>query len=246
MQCFAQSHIGLVRETNQDSFTIHENKNGDFLAVVCDGIGGGNAGDVASQLAISYILEHFMIAKSLRDDMEVKRWILRVVQEANDAILEKSRTNKDYDGMGTTCVGVLMTSVGTYIFNSGDSRIYALYDDLVALTEDHSYLNELLAKKEVSEEEAYSHPSRNMLTNALGIWKNVIVDVNKIKDGFSNLLLCSDGLHGFVSLDEVRNVLLEKESAKEKVETLIQMSLDAGGLDNVTVIVIEMDGDTNA
>ena len=178
--------------------------------------------------------------------MEVKRWILRVVQEANDLVLEKSRTSVQLEGMGTTCVGALITSIGTYIFNAGDSRIYALYDDLVPLTEDHSYLNELLTKREMSEEEAFQHPNRNMLTNALGIWKNIIVDVNKIKEGFSSLLICSDGLHGYVALNEIRSILLEKASVESKVEQLIQSSLDAGGLDNVSVIVIEMAGDTNA
>ncbi|MCR1978423.1 serine/threonine-protein phosphatase, partial [[Clostridium] innocuum] len=126
----------------------------------------------------------------------------------------------------------------------GDSRTYGLYaDDFLALTEDHSYIADMLKRGELSEEEAAVHPNRNMLTNALGIWDSVRIDINKIKNDYKALLICSDGLHGYVSEAIIREILESKRSVEDKVRMLIDKALLAGGYDNVSVIIVEQAGD---
>lgn len=243
MRYFARSHQGLRRKNNQDSVLVTENSYGALLAVVCDGIGGGNAGDLASQMAVSYLQECFsqMDMQALKD-VEVKNWLLQVVNEANDLIFTKASAHEDTAGMGTTLVGVIYCNETTYVFNVGDSRTYGLYtDDFLCLTEDHSYIADLLKRGEISEEEAKVHPNRNMLTNALGVWDCVKVDISKIKNDYQALLICSDGLHGYVEEDLIQHILRSQHTTQAKVDMLIQASLDVGGYDNVSVIVLEQE-----
>ena len=137
-------------------------------------------------------------------------------------------------------VGILHCPNATYVFNVGDSRTYGLYeDDFLCLTEDHSYVADLLKRGEVSEEEAKHHPNRNVLTNALGIWDSVKVDINKVKEDYKMLLVCSDGLHGYVSEELIRHIMESDCALQAKVDLLIQAALDAGGYDNVSVILVD-------
>lgn len=242
---FGSSHVGLRRDDNQDCFCILENQYHSILGVVCDGIGGGNAGDVASKIAVDHMKERFEQALFCdKSDLDVKHWLHEVIQEANDLIFTQAARSQKQKGMGTTIVGVLVCSQATYIFNVGDSRTYGLYyDDFICLTEDHTYVADLLKRGEVSEEEAMTHPNRNVLINALGIWNRVRIDINKIKNEYSSILICSDGLHGYVHEDTICSVLQDTtRQIEEKVKTLIEASLDAGGYDNVSVILIEKDG----
>lgn len=243
MKYYGRTHAGLKRKNNQDSILL-EHKDGRILAVVCDGIGGGNAGDVASRMAVAHMKDRFQEMETCESDLDVKHWLERTIQEANDLIFTQSTKKIEQKGMGTTLVGVLHCDKATYIFNVGDSRTYGLYeDDFLALTEDHSYVAGLLKRGEVSEEQAMNHPNRNVLTNALGIWDTVKIDINKIKNDYVALLVCSDGLHGYVSEDTIRYVLASKDyPIEEKVNVLIQDALDAGGYDNVSVIILEKDG----
>lgn len=246
MKAFGASDIGLHRKQNQDSFMIVEHDNHDMLAVVCDGIGGGLAGDVASHMAVTHMKERFLQKNSFSGDLDVKHWLKQVIQEANDLIFMQSANSLQQKGMGTTCVGVLSTHENVYIFNVGDSRIYGLYDrELICLTEDHSFVQDLLKAGEITEEEAKSHPNRNMLTNALGIWDNVKIDINKIRTGFDRLLICSDGLHGYVSEEIIYKILTQNIDIRNIVHNLITASKEVGGYDNVSVIVMmREDGDS--
>lgn len=240
MMYFGASDVGLHRKQNQDSYITAENMVGDILAIVCDGIGGGLAGDVASHMAVTHLKERFLRQEPLQDDQAVKRWLNKVIQEANDLIFVQSAQSHEQKGMGTTCVGVLKNQQATYIFNVGDSRIYAVYDeDFICLTEDHSFVHDLLKAGEITEEEAMHHPNRNMLTNALGIWDHVKIDINKIHDDYQTLLICSDGLHGYVEECEIYNLLTSPKEIRKKVFDLIDLSKRAGGYDNVSVILIE-------
>ena len=116
--------------------------------------------------------------------------------------------------------------------------------DFLALTEDHSYIADMLKRGELSEEEAAIHPNRNMHTNALGIWDSVRFDINKIKNDYKALLICSDGLHGYVSETIIREILESTRSVEDKVRLLIDKALLAGGYDNVSVSIVEQDGDS--
>lgn len=246
MKAFGASDIGLKRKENQDSYVIAKSENGNLLAIVCDGIGGGLAGDVASHMAVAHMKERFLQKQEFSDDLDVKHWLKTVIQEANDLIFMQSAKSAMQKGMGTTCVGVLYTKAQAYIFNVGDSRIYGVYDHhFICLTEDHSFVQDLLKAGEITEEEAKHHPNRNMLTNALGIWDNVKIDINKIKDGFSYLLICSDGLHGYVKEEEIIRILSKTEDIRNLVYELINASKSAGGYDNVSVILLHEDGETD-
>lgn len=244
MKYFGASDVGLHRKQNQDSYGIVENEHHDVLAVVCDGIGGGLAGDVASHMAVTHLKERFLTHAPFQDDLDVKRWLKNVIQEANDLIFIQSAKSVGQKGMGTTCVGAIVTANDTYIFNIGDSRIYGMYhQEFIALTEDHSFVQDLIKAGEITEEEAKHHPNRNMLTNALGIWDNVKIDINKIRDDYDFLLICSDGLHGYVGEGDICGVLMNKKEIRHKVYDLIELSKNAGGYDNVSVILLDRRGE---
>lgn len=240
MNYYGMSDCGLVRKQNQDSFFCTENKNQELLAVVCDGIGGGKAGDVASQLAVKILSERFALKPLGASDADEIAWIEASIKEANDAIYLDSLTSRSKQGMGTTLVGVLINTLGTYVFHLGDSRVYGYYDEFVCLTEDHNLAADLIKSGELSELEAINHPKGKALTNALGIWNKYIVDINKIRSDFRYLMLCSDGLHGFVSEEIIMRIMMdETKRLSSKVKLMIEAANNSGGYDNTTVILIE-------
>lgn len=246
MRFYGMSDIGLVRSVNQDSFCATFNINNDFMAIVCDGIGGGKAGDVASSLAVESMRASFLKNPVLKNDEDVQHWLHETINEVNDTIFSQSTSNRSQHGMGTTMVGIIITKLSSYVFNIGDSRAYAMYDDLICLTEDHNLLSDLLRSGEVSQETAHNHPQRHVLTNALGIWDNVRVDIARINNDYTQLLICSDGLHGYVKEGIIKEILLLNEGIKVRTRKLIDHALEAGGLDNVTVILIDQrEGDLN-
>lgn len=241
MDYYGASDKGFKRELNEDSYCCLENSNGDFLACVCDGIGGAAAGEVASKLAVIYLQDHFQMAKPFTSEPAIMDWIKQTIEAINDHIFTAAMRSIKQRGMGTTCVGFLRSNERTFVFNVGDSRVYALYDDsFLAMTEDHSYIADLLKNGTITLEQAKVHPARNMLTNALGVWDHVKIDIHKIREDYRSLLVCSDGLHGYVSEDTIQSVLSNKEkSCEEKVSLLIQIANDMGGYDNVTALVVQ-------
>lgn len=241
MKCFGMSDIGLIRETNQDSFFYAQNDSNEFLAIICDGIGGGKAGDVASQLAISSLQQAFAQKPAMASDVENQAWINEVVTNANALIYEESLTSRKKIGMGTTLVAALVHDDSTLVFHMGDSRVYGVYDqEMICLTEDHNLAADLIKSGEISEEEAMHHPKGKALTNALGIWSQFHVDINKVKQDYDYLLLCSDGLHGYIQEKIIKEVILSGTlTLQDKVQSLVNASIQAGGFDNITVILIE-------
>lgn len=246
MKYYGLTNIGLLRESNQDSFFTRFNKHDEFMAVVCDGIGGGKAGDVASQLAVESIEEAFLNKDKLETELEIKSWIADTVHTANERIYNDSLTSRKKHGMGTTLIGIMLVEEKTYMFHMGDSRVYGFYDDMVCLSEDHNLAADLIKSGELSEEDALKHPKGKALTNALGIWSQYRVDINKIKEDYHYLLLCSDGLHGYVSEEVIEQIVSDISlTLNDKVEALINAALQAGGYDNVTVVILDMDGGKN-
>lgn len=243
MRAFANTDVGSTRKLNEDDYCVLQNQNNDWLAVVCDGIGGAAAGEVASHLAITTLREEFLKAPDFSRDSQVVDWIRSTLNIANDAIYLESMENKKERGMGTTCVGAIIANHATYIFNVGDSRIYADYDDgFIQMSEDHSVIGRLIREGKISVEEAKTHAQRNVLTNALGIWHVFQIDTNKIGSDYRYLLLCSDGLHGYVDFEDIQAVVQSKTyTLQEKVNILISKSLQAGGYDNCTVVLLEND-----
>lgn len=230
---------GLVRPNNEDYYGYTFKEDGTLLAVLCDGIGGGNAGDVASKLAVETLLEEFSNSEPLTTPQIASNWIKKEIEYCNDKIYQLASTKKEYFGMGTTLVGVLIGHGMTLIMNIGDSRAYGLFDNMVCLTQDHNLLQELLHSGHLTEEEIQNTTSRHVLTNALGVYNKVKVDIGLVNDDYECLLLCSDGLHGYVKEYVIHDILLQNKSIEEKALLLVQASLIEGGYDNTSVILIE-------
>ena len=192
------------------------------------------------KLAVMHLHDKFLAAAPFTSEPAIIDWLNKSINEANDIIFASASRSVKQRGMGTTCVGVLRSNERTFVFNVGDSRVYALYQDsFLAMTEDHSYIADLLKSGSITLEEAKVHPARNMLTNALGVWDHVKIDINKIREDYQALIICSDGLHGYVSEETIRMVLDSDRDAKAKAELLINLANDMGGYDNVTVILIQ-------
>lgn len=229
---------GLIRKENQDYFISVYNQTNDLIAIVCDGVGGGNAGKVASTLSCEFMANAFTKTKQFENPISIKKWINDTCQACNDFIIEKAQTNKNYQGMATTMVGVIHSLVGTFLFNIGDCRIYGVFDKFVPLTKDHSYEN-YMRDKGFDDEIIKNIAKQNMIANALGIFNVVKVDVLKIKENWNQLLLCSDGLHAYVPELQIYQTLQKNILPIEKCEELINKANAVGGYDNIAVFILE-------
>lgn len=240
--------IGKIRAENQDMVETAELAAG-ILAVVCDGMGGERAGREASGLAISAATAHFLDGyNAALSPPELRQLLLSAVTAANTAVFEKSHSDADRFGMGTTCVMAYADSQCLSIVNVGDSRAYLLSGEgtLEQLTLDHTATEMLYAQGRITREEMKTHPQRNMLTKAVGVERRVTPDFFQVsRPPTFRLLLCSDGLSGYCSDAEIAALLREK-SVDEVCGALIALANEKGGRDNITVAVVA-DGvfDTN-
>lgn len=240
MQIVFHSDIGKIRKNNQDYAGHFKNTKGITLVVVCDGMGGHKAGDVASEMAVSH-LGHAWEESQLTTSEEVTKWMLKHISIENERIVGKSNQYSDLDGMGTTLVAAALFDSEIVIANIGDSRGY-LYgnDKMLQLTEDHSLVNELLKSGEISSEAAVNHPRKNVLTRSLGVSAEIDIDIAIFPVGIENiLLLCSDGLTNMLSDSEIKDILKEPISVDLKVEKLVALANERGGIDNITVLLAD-------
>lgn len=229
---------GIIRESNQDQYAIIKEEDGIF-AIVCDGIGGHAGGGKASNLVTKFIKSNFVNHPKFEDYETIQTYLLDLLQQANQKLIEQAILDPQYQGMGTTLVGVYISNNFRVLINIGDSRCYGIEDNrLVLLSDDHSYVNELVKLGKITKNQAKIHPYRNMLTNALGISDSLSVDISEIINDYDQYLLCSDGLHGYVKHHEISEVLLSPFSVTKKVKALIDKANDVGGFDNVTIVLI--------
>lgn len=240
MNIGAMSHIGKVRDINEDSYCVLER---DYnLFVVADGLGGHNAGEVASFLAVDNIRDH--ITKYISTKMEeqlVKGIIYEAFNKANKNIYAHARENLFCDGMGTTTTLALKIDSTLYIGHVGDSRAYIIRDDDIRqITLDHSLVAELVRSGSITETQAVEYPWKNIITRALGTDTNIKADIFTTSFLPSDILvLCTDGLSNFVDECEIKKVVLEIEDSNKVCERLISMANKRGGYDNVTVLVVK-------
>ncbi len=240
MRVFAKSDIGKAREMNQDSYYVSQPSENVGLYIVADGMGGYNGGEIASRLAITsaknYIETNF--SKIEHNKEEIKELIKSAIEYANMVVYEKSKENEELEGMGTTIEVVLAYNNRVYIGHIGDSRIYRIRKNLMRkLTVDDSYVQKLVKDGTITKEEAIHHPKRNMLTKALGCTSFVEPEVT-VKGFLQDdiVVITSDGLTNMVSDEEIfRIVTMNLEMASEE---LIRRANDAGGLDNITVVIV--------
>ena len=239
MKTAYQTDIGKQRSQNQDRVRVfHNGKN--MLAIVTDGIGGNRSGDVAATIAIDQLGRQFMVAQP-QSVSEAKQWFQEQVLAANALILKKSQENQSYQGMGTTLVAALFfNDQQVVVANIGDSRGYIYHDGLLTqITIDHSLVNELVKNGDLSEDAARVSPQKNIITRAIGISPDAQIEVNSFPVNPGDLfLLCSDGLSKMVNNEQIKAVLsTDQWTLGEKCQRLVSLANQAGGPDNVTVLI---------
>ncbi len=235
MKAVGNSVIGMRRTNNEDAIYINEQKN---LYLVADGMGGCNAGEVASSTAISA----FVKAMENAENGEILDKMISAVAQCNKEVYQKSRENIEFLDMGTTLVAVTIENEKMFVVHVGDSRVYLFRENnLQQITTDHSYVMELVKIGSITREEAEVHPKRNIITRAIGIREDVEADtiIEDMKQG-DKILLCTDGLSNMVSKGEMTKILIEQCSTEEKVKKLVVLANEKGGLDNISLILIEI------
>lgn len=242
MYFFGATDVGKKREENQDSFFTHSFDSENGFAVICDGMGGQNGGNVASTMACDIISDKLLSSESFVgfDDEQIKELLVDSVSLANSKVYEASLTQSGCKGMGTTVVVLLIVKGNVYIAHIGDSRAYIYKDKTIfQLTRDHSLVQELVEQGKISEDAAKTHPNKNMITRALGVSLRVDIDFleTQLKRGDA-ILLCTDGLTNMVE-DETIQKVLEEEKGQNVCDKLIDLANGAGGMDNITVVVVE-------
>lgn len=241
MESAIQTHIGCVRQTNEDAGTIQTYGDGWTLAIVADGMGGHQAGEVASQMAVASICDHMRIIHDRMTPDELQRTLRDAIQAANQKVLAYAEAHPECRGMGTTIVAALMNAQFGVLAHIGDSRIYRYSSGILQqITSDHTLVNELLRSHQITQDEAANHPRRNVLTRALGTDQTVKADFSILHwDEGDMLLLCSDGLSGKISGEMIADIVgVGEGSLTQMAETLIARALEAGGEDNITVILL--------
>jgi serine/threonine protein phosphatase PrpC len=226
----AATDVGKVREKNDDSFLIEPP-----VYAVADGMGGAPAGDVASQLALDTIEK---IARRGPDQLG------EMVQRANEVVFERSRSDPNASGMGTTLTVAQIDGGDLRLGHVGDSRAYLFRaSDLRQLTEDHTLVGRMVKAGEITRAEADSHPHRNVLVRVVGTEPDVTVDEVSVSllDG-DRVLLCSDGLTGMVTEEQIKAILESEPDAQKAAERLVRAANRAGGVDNITVVVLDAHG----
>lgn len=238
MKVAYQTDIGHQRKENQDRVAKFTAPDGTLLVVVADGIGGSRSGDVAAQITVDHLGRQFQAA-SPNSSLEAIRWFAREVQLINDEILQKSTENPKYQGMGTTLVAAIIFDQAMVVANIGDSRGYVLHDNLLTqVTIDHSLVNELVKHGDITEEEARNYPQNNIITRAIGVSADARIEVNRFDLGAGDqILLCSDGLSKMITREQMMGVLESDLSLTEKCSQLIKIANEAGGPDNITVLI---------
>jgi protein phosphatase len=238
-----KTDVGKRRANNQDCFDITELDGGAVLCTVCDGMGGANGGNVASDIASRVYVSNVKHYLGTDTDENVMK---NAVTLANSAVYEASNSDESLKGMGTTLVSALIHDHGQItVINVGDSRLYYILNgDIVQITHDHSYVQYLVDMGQITITEAKNAPIRNIIIRSIGNEEHTSADVFNIeydKNGY--LLLCTDGLSNFINNEQilklVKNVVT-KEDADKCTDKLVKLANDAGGTDNITVILIKL------
>ena len=262
MNFFGKSDVGLMRTANQDSYEIRGICKNATLAVVCDGMGGAKSGNVASEYALEVFCERVLkycepkISPEgilVLDSDDACTVLDDAAHDANKAVYRKAQSSPDYHGMGTTLVAALFCDSIAFVANVGDSRLYLISDEEVSqITHDHSYVQHLIDSGSITAEEARVHPYRNRITRAVGIKNDVDVDIYSVDlSGLDvcYILLCSDGLSGQVTAEEIGRIIASdtdidvvtdvEAELSDKTDLLIKAANDAGGPDNITAVLVK-------
>ncbi|HSP77735.1 MAG TPA: Stp1/IreP family PP2C-type Ser/Thr phosphatase [Myxococcaceae bacterium] len=240
------THVGMKRNHNEDNFLVLPDEN---LCCVADGMGGHSSGEIASKIAVEELAEFFRMTSRDQDStwpykMDKSRnydenRLATGIKLANKSIYDKASSDLKYKGMGTTIVSLHFTNGTAYVGHVGDSRVYFFRQGVLKqLTEDHSLLNDYLKAKKLTPEEIENFPHKNVIVRALGMKETVVVDVGRVEPQQGDVfLLCSDGLSGMVSDQQMQELLTRTPELEKACMQLIDMANAAGGNDNVTCVL---------
>ncbi len=249
MPVISKTHLGLVRKNNEDSLLIRE----PHLFAIADGMGGYAAGEVASKKALAVLEQEAAGFEGIKGE-KLMDALRSAVSHINTAVYQLAASKEEYHGMGTTLTGVYLPGQGeAYAFNVGDSRLYLWREGrLSQITKDHSVVAAMVASGEITQQEAFTHPDKNLLLKGIGVEKYVEADVFKFQvTAADTLLLCSDGLSDMLQDKEMEKLLLENGGLQVKSKALLDQALTNGGRDNISFIIIglsdseEVDQDGN-
>ena len=243
MELWGVTDVGKVRHQNQDVFkTLFDDEKGIAVLVVCDGMGGAKAGDVASSLAAETFMRQIgTYIEDIGSLSDTETWMSDAVRIANKAVFEKSAHDDDYAGMGTTLAAAMSTDDGIVIANVGDSRVYHVTNSKITqITRDHSVIEDMISRGDLTRAEARRHPSKHLITRVLGTLNNEAPDLYTITiNSGEHILLCSDGLSNIVMDSEMLFELQRDLTVRECCDNLLSMALSRGAPDNVTVVIFK-------
>ena len=243
MKSWAITDKGIVRRQNQDTYyAFCDNSSGTAVLIVCDGMGGAKAGNVASQLATSVFADQLKgkLSSSVPWD-ELEFMAKSALDMSNTAVFERSSNDLDCTGMGTTLVAAVVCGDNTLVINVGDSRAYRISEGAIQqITRDHSVVEDMVQRGEITREQSLKHPNKNLITRAVGTVEKVDCDIFKLENNsFDYILLCSDGLTNLVSEDEILYQVAHSESLEFCCEKLLGLALTRGAPDNVTIVLFQ-------
>ncbi|SFS61434.1 Stp1/IreP family PP2C-type Ser/Thr phosphatase [Paenibacillus sp. BC26] len=247
MKIAYRSDVGRIRSINEDTAWSDSYEFGLTVAIVADGMGGHKAGEVASQLAVDTFREALQGVSAALSLEERKLLMSQAILQANEVVFDMASNNEQFHNMGTTVVAALIQDDNGVIGHIGDSRVYKWREGvLTQLTEDHTLVQELVKSGQITLEEAAVHPRRNVITRALGTDEEVEVDIICTSWRAGDLLmLCSDGLTTMASTSAIIETLGQDDlNLDQKADRLVQLALEAGGDDNITVVLLHHAEDT--
>ena len=245
MKTFFLTDTGKVRDHNEDSVTILKNINDEYLLAVADGMGGHRKGEVASSIVVSHLGKRFNEMPSIGSKLDAVNWLNDNINEINGEILTYGEENVDSKGLGTTVVVALFTKNYLIFGNIGDSSGYVLKNNkLHKVTKDHTLVNLLVDAGNLTQDEAKTHPKKNVLMKALGVAEKVDMDIFEVDTEIDAIMLCSDGLTNMLTEEQIEKVLIDDElDSEEKVEKLIRKCNARGGNDNISVAYLTRNGE---
>ena len=241
MQSWGLSDPGCVRKQNQDAFLIEQIDRNTLLCIVCDGMGGAKSGNIASTLAVDvFVQEIRRCYKSSMDQEKIDQMLMSAVKLANFTVYDQSLQIEEFDGMGTTLVAVLIKGKKATIINVGDSRAYSIDSDGIhQITKDHSLVQMMVDKGELTPERAKTYPGKNFITRAIGTEPIIISDLfhrNVVKGDF--ILLCSDGLSNMMDDQEILFEVVHGVNKQYCCQRLLDIAKNRGAPDNVTSVLV--------
>lgn len=239
MNVWGITHRGIIREQNQDAFAQQTLADGRVVALVCDGMGGARAGNIASSMAVEVFMQSFMTPEEETSD---RVRMERAAEAANRAVYQRAASEERCAGMGTTLVAALTDGRQALILNEGDSRAYYISprEGITRITRDHSLVEDLVQHGELTPEQARSHPHKNLITRALGAEPDLRADAFcQVLDEGDYLLLCSDGLSNQVTDQEILHEVIHGGEPDSCCDRLLDIALHRGAPDNVTAVLIQ-------